>query len=83
MCGLDAALGELHGDAADLLHRPPDQERVFVCRRRSVFLSGAAFALLRIMAAIAKASMTSETCWCQSCHDRKPPVSRALFGFGG
>jgi hypothetical protein len=42
-CGLDAALSELHGDAADFLDRPADEERLFVTRG-SVFLSGKALA---------------------------------------
>jgi hypothetical protein len=41
---LDASLCEFHGDAADFLHRPSDQERCFARRRGNVFLSGAALA---------------------------------------
>jgi hypothetical protein len=41
---LDAALCEFHGDAADFLHRPSDQERCFARRCSSVFLSGTALA---------------------------------------
>ncbi len=40
--GLDTALCEFHGDAADFLHRPSDQEWCFVRRGGSVFLSGMA-----------------------------------------
>ena len=38
--GLDASLCELHGDAADFLNRPADQERCFVRRPSIVFLGG-------------------------------------------
>jgi len=40
--GLDAPLRELHGDAADFLDRPADQERLIVGRRDNVFLGGGA-----------------------------------------
>jgi len=43
-CGLDAALSEFDGDAADFLHRPADQDRLLVRGRGSVFLSGTALA---------------------------------------
>jgi len=42
--GLNAALCKLHGDAADFLRRPADQDRRFAGRRGSVFLSGTALA---------------------------------------
>jgi hypothetical protein len=42
--GLEAALGELYGDAADFLERPADEDGLAVRRRGSVFLSGTALA---------------------------------------
>ena len=42
--GLDAAVGELDGDAADFLDRPADQAGRFCGSGGSVFLSGTALA---------------------------------------
>jgi len=44
--GPDAPLGELHGDAADFLDRPADQERLAVLGR-SVFFWGGGTMLAR------------------------------------
>ena len=71
VCGLDAPLCQLHGDAADFLDRPADEDRLRVGRRGRVFLSeGTALARWRIIAIIANASMTSETWRCQPCQER-------------
>ena len=58
--GSDTPLGELRGDAAELLNRPADQRAV---RRAlpAVFGGGVPFARRRIAAIMAKASITSET----------------------
>src|SRR6202521_3848788 len=72
---LDAPLGELHGDAADFLDRPADQEDL-VRGRSVVFLGAPALARWRMAAIMAKASMTSETCLCQPCQERVSLWSR-------
>lgn len=57
---LDASLRETDGDATDLLNRPADE----VWRVRVsliVFWGGGVFARWRMIATMAKASMTSET----------------------
>ncbi len=62
MGGLDLALGETDGDAADFLNGPADQRRVRTLRiPRFVFGGVIVFARRRIAAIMAKASMTSET----------------------
>jgi hypothetical protein len=58
----DAPLSKLHGDPADFLDRPADQERCFGRDRGRAFLSdGAVLARRRMTAMMTKASMTSET----------------------
>ena len=66
---VDAALGQTHRHAPDFLDRPADQEAA----GRTlpfVFGGGCAFARWRTAAIMAKASITSETCRCQPCHER-------------
>src|SRR5829696_8298899 len=67
--GLDAVLLEACGDAADFLDRPAYQR----CSRASSFLfwgDGRVLARWRTTAIMAKASITSDTCRCQPCHER-------------
>src|SRR3954463_6643120 len=66
---VDALLRQSHGHAPDLLDRPADQS---TGRRALVFVFGGGswFAWWRTAAIMAKASITSETCRCQPCHDR-------------
>jgi hypothetical protein len=58
--GPDASLGEADSDAAELLDRPADQDRARRARP-AVFGGGTSFARRRIVASMAKASITSET----------------------
>jgi len=62
-CGLDAALGEARGDAAEFLDRPADKGwRAWVRGRRGgVFCGGAWLAWWRMLAIMANASMTKLT----------------------
>ena len=62
----DATLGEADGDAPDLLDRPADEVRRVRVSRIGVF-GGGALARRRMVASMAKASITSETCRCQPC----------------
>src|SRR3954447_17342497 len=67
--GLDPALLETGGDAADFLDRPAYQR----CSLASSFLfwgDGSVLARSRTTAIMAKASITNETCRCQPCHER-------------
>src|SRR5215211_2237022 len=69
MSRMNAALRQAHRDTPDLLDRPADQStgrRALVL----VFGGGNRFAWWRTAAIIAKASITSETCRCQPCHER-------------
>ena len=69
--GLDLSLSEPDGDASDFLDRPSDQGlRRRVGTRGVVFGGVAAFALYRITAIMAKASITNETWRCQPCQER-------------
>ena len=66
---LDAPLRELYGYAADFLNGPADKRRAtkiwgIVC------CVGIALARWRIVATMAKASMTSETWRCHPCQER-------------
>src|ERR671912_832469 len=66
---LDPALLEACGHAADFLDRPAYQ----CCSRASSFLFWGEVRLLarsRTTAIMAKASITSDTCRCQPCHER-------------
>src|SRR5215204_4955611 len=66
---LDVALVEAYGDAADFLDRPAYQR----CSRASSFLFWGEVRLLarwRTTAIMANASITSDTCRCQPCHER-------------
>src|SRR5215207_11700449 len=66
---LDPALVEACGHAADFLDRPAHQR----CSLASSFLFWGELRLLarsRTTAIMAKASITSDTCRCQPCHER-------------
>ena len=75
MGGPDAPLRETDGDAADLLDRPADEVRVRA-RPIEVFGGAATFARWRMVASMAKASITSETWRCQPCQERVSLWSR-------
>src|SRR3982751_4509074 len=68
--GFDPALRQACDDAADFLHRPADQHRLLRIIRGLLFGGAGVLALRRMAASMAKASMTSETCRCQSCQER-------------
>src|SRR3954466_1595637 len=74
--GLDLASGQTRSNTADFLHRPADQHRLLRIIRRLLFGGAVVFALQRMAASIAKASMTSETCRCQPCQERVSLWSR-------
>src|SRR5690242_20401231 len=74
--GFDPALRQARGDTADFLHRPADQWRLLRIIVRLLFGGAGMFALWRMAASIAKASMTSETCRCQPCQERVSLWSR-------
>src|SRR3954471_2731113 len=67
--GPDAPLGQAHRHTPDLLNRPADQSAAW---QALVFVFGGSvwFARWRTAAIRAKASITSETCRCQPCHER-------------
>src|SRR3954453_3556562 len=68
--GPDASPGEPDGDAADLLDRPADEVRRVRASRIGIFGGAGAFARRRMVASMAKASITSETWRCQPCQER-------------
>src|ERR687886_874048 len=74
--GFDVALRQARSNPADFLHRPADQRRLLPIIVRLLFGGAGVFALRRIAASIAKASMTSETCRCQPCQERVSLWSR-------
>ena len=67
--GPDAALGQAHRHAPDLLDRPADQRAMGLAL---VFIFGGVnwLARWRTTTIMAKASITSETCRCQPCQER-------------
>src|SRR5665648_1000418 len=77
--GLDASLSQFCGDAADFLDRPADQCRAL---RRVIFGGGMAFARWRMVAIMAKASMTSDTCRCHPCQSMSPRKRGSGFHYG-
>src|SRR3954464_14407678 len=74
--GFDLALRQAYDNTADFLHRPADQHRLARLIRRLLFGGAGVLALRRMVASIAKASMTSETCRCQPCQERVSLWSR-------
>src|SRR3954463_6061218 len=73
---LDASLGKTGGDAADFLDRPSDEVWRLHVRLIRVFGGGGALARQRMVASMAKASITSETWGCQPCQERLSLWSR-------
>src|SRR3712207_549869 len=73
---LDAPLREADGDTPDLLDRPTDEVRCVWVNLIRVFGGGGALAWWRMVASMAKASITSETWRCQPCQERVSLWSR-------
>ena len=67
---LDASQGKTGCDAADFLDRPSDEVWRLRVRLIRVFGGGGALARQRMVASMAKASITSETWRCQPCQER-------------
>src|SRR5215213_4835969 len=67
--GLDAVLLEACGHAADFLDRPAYQ-RCSLAASLLFWGDGRVLARWRTTAIMAKASITSDTCRCQPCHER-------------
>src|SRR3954452_18388137 len=68
--GLDASLCEPRGNAPDLLHGPADEAWRLRAVRSIVFGGAERFAWWRMVASMAKASITNETWRCQPCQER-------------
>ena len=70
MSGLDSPLGELDGDAADLLDRPADQDRRFFARRGGVFFERHGIGLVTDGSHHGEGKHDQRDVRCQPCQER-------------